>query len=594
VNAATRVGAAALAAGAVLLSATGGAAAASAPAATTGPVTAVGPTTATAAGKVTPNGLATTWYVEYGTSTSYGSKTSAHSAGSGTTSVDVTASLTGLSPATTYHYRLVATSSAGTGRGADGIFTTAAPPAVDTGSATDVGGTSAKLNGTVDPNGRATNWYFEYGTSTSYETKTPEKSAGSGTSATGVAASVSGLARGRLYHFRLVARSDAGTVAGADRTFTTSGAPQAVTGPASSVTPSTAKLNGTVTPNGRSTSWYFEYGTSTSYGSRTSTHGAGSTTGAVNVSASLSRLSVATTYHYRLVVRNDAGTSVGSDRTFSTSLPPDVSTGPAQSVGPSSATATGAVEPRGRQTTWYFEYGTSTSYGSRTSSRSAGSGSRRGVSATLSGLASATTYHFRLVATSDAGTSRGADASFTTAGVTLTAPVTPVVFGRAITLSGTVPTRQARETVTVWAQRLGDASFQSVATVLTGDGGAWSYLARPGIQTTYKAGWSGGFSATTVVGVRPAVSFRRLATGRFSTRVAAGHSFAGRYVQLQRRTASGGWRTLKRVRLNRRSAATFGLQLPRGRSVLRIAMSVNQAGAGYLGNVSRTIVFRRT
>jgi hypothetical protein len=161
-------------------------------------------------------------------------------------------------------------------------------------------------------------------------------------------------------------------------------------------------------------------------------------------------------------------------------------------------------------------------------------------------------------------------------------------------LSGTVPTRQARETVTVWAQRLGDASFQSVATVLTGDGGAWSYLAKPGIQTTYKAGWSGGFSGTTVVGVRPAVSFRRLATGRFSTRAAAGRSFAGRYVQLQRRTASGGWRTLKRVRLNRRSAATFGVQLPRGRSVLRIAMSVNQAGAGYLGNVSRTIVFRRS
>jgi hypothetical protein len=90
------------------------------------------------------------------------------------------------------------------------------------------------------------------------------------------------------------------------------------------------------------------------------------------------------------------------------------------------------------------------------------------------------------------------------------------------------------------------------------------------------------------------VSLRRLATGRLVTRVAARHSFAGRYVQLQRRTASGGWRTLKRVRLNASSTARFRAQLPRGKSVLRIAFSINQAGAGYLGGVSRTIVYRRT
>jgi hypothetical protein len=590
-----RLGATVLVASVVLLATGGAAAAASAPTATTGPVTAVGPTTATFAGKVTPNGLATTWYLEYGTSTGYGSKTSTHSAGSGTTSVDVTTTLSGLAPGTSYHYRIVATNSAGTGRGADGIFSTAAPPAAETGSATDVTTTSAKLNGTVDPNGRATSWYFEFGTSTGYGTKTPEKSAGAGTSAAGVSVPVTGLARGRLYHFRLVATSDAGTARGADRTLSTSGAPDAVTGSASAVTPTTAKLSGAVTPNGRSTSWYFEYGTSTSYGSKTSSRGAGSGTSAVAVSSSLSRLNVATTYHYRLVARNDSGTTVGGDRSFSTSLPPDASTGAPQNVGPSTATATGSVDPRGRQTTWYFEYGTSTSYGSRTSAQSAGAGTtRRGVSASLSRLVSATIYHYRLVAASDAGTSRGADATFTTAGVTLTAPAAPVVFGRSISLSGTVPTRQARETVTVFAQRYGESSFASVATVLTGDGGAWTYLAQPGIQTTYKAGWSGGLSAPTIVGVRPAVSFRRLATGRFSTRVAARHSFAGRYVQLQRRTASGGWRTVKRVRLNARSATRFRAPLPRGRSVLRIAFSINQAGAGYLGGVSRTMVYRRT
>jgi hypothetical protein len=64
-------------------------------------------------------------------------------------------------------------------------------------------------------------------------------------------------------------------------------------------------------------------------------------------------------------------------------------------------------------------------------------------------------------------------------------------------------------------------------------------------------------------------------------------------VQLQRRTASGRWVTVKRIRLGLRSRAEFTAVLPAGRSSLRMAMSVNQAGAGYLGGVSRTIVVSR-
>ena len=133
-----------------------GSAAAAAPSAITGPVTSVGPTTATATGTVNPGGQATTWYVEYGTSTSYGTKTANVSAGSGTANTAVSASLTGLTAGTTYHYRVVATNSAGTDQGADGIFTTSAGPVAVTGSATSVTTTTATLNGTVDPNGRAT------------------------------------------------------------------------------------------------------------------------------------------------------------------------------------------------------------------------------------------------------------------------------------------------------------------------------------------------------------------------------------------------------------------------------------------------------
>src|SRR2546423_879585 len=175
-------------AAAVALVGAGSAAAATAPTASTGPVTAVGPTTATVSGSVNPNGTATTWHVESGTSTSYGSNTSAVSAGSGTSSTAVSASLTGLQPGTSYHYRFVATSTAGTGRGADGLLTTSSAPVAVTGSASSVTATSATLNGAVNPGSRATTWYFEYGTGTGYGTKTPVKDAGAGASDVGVAA----------------------------------------------------------------------------------------------------------------------------------------------------------------------------------------------------------------------------------------------------------------------------------------------------------------------------------------------------------------------------------------------------------------------
>jgi hypothetical protein len=465
---------------------------------------------------------------------------------------------------------------------------------VVTGAATNVTPTAATLTGSVDPNGRATTWYFEYGTSSSYGTKTAVRDVGSGGSAVAVSAALANLVRGRTYHYRLVATSDAGTSRGADRTFATFGAPSVTTDAASSVTPTSARLNGSITPNGQSTSWYFDYGTTTSYGTRTPVRGAGSGTGATRVNASLTRLRTGVTYHYRLVATNASGTTVGRGRTFSTALQPVVRSEAARDATATTATLAGSVDPRTRSTSWWFEYGTTTGYGSQTASRSAGSGSAaRAVSAALSGLRPGTTYHYRLVARNDAGTTRGADLSFTTLGVTLTLPALRVVYGRGILLSGLVPTRRAGETVIVFAQPDGGGSPRSVATVLTAADGSWRWLAKPRIRTAYSAQWAGALSAPSVVGVRPAVSLRRTASGRFATRVVGARSFAGRGVQLQRRSPTGRWITIKRVRLNRRSAALIKLTLPRGTSRLRIAMSVNQAGAGYLAGFSRTIVIRR-
>jgi hypothetical protein len=572
-----------------------GAAAASAPTASTGPVTAIGPTTATVSGSVNPNGAATTWYVEYGTSTGYGSKTATASAGSGTNSVAISPTITGLKSGTSYHYRVVATSSAGTGHGADGLLTTSAAPQAVTGAATGVTTSSATLNGTVNPSSRATSWYFEYGTSTSYGTKTATKDAGSGTSPVAVAAAVTGLASGRTYHFRLVATSDAGTSRGSDQTFQASGPPTVTTKPASSVKDSTATLNASINPNGQATTFYFEYGTSTSYGTKTAAKSIGSGRSSMNVSVTAAGLAPSVAYHVRVIATNAGGTSSGSDQTFTTTGPPIVRSGSAAGIGSNGATLTGSVDPSGHSTQWYFQYGPSTSYGLVAPAHSASSGGVRSVSETVSGLTPGKTYHFRLVGTNSSGTSSSADATFTTAGsaVTLTASTTTVIWRRAVTLTGKVASGRGNETVAVFAQRYASGSFTALATVLTDPGGTWSLVVRPSVGTTYKGVWNGSTSSTVVVAVRPSVSLRTLPRQRLATRVLGAHSFAGRTVQLQRHLLSGRWLTIARARLGSGSAAVFHPKLKRGRSTLRVAISVNQAGGGYLAGFSTWVTVRR-
>jgi hypothetical protein len=573
-----------------------GAAAAAAPTAFTGPVSAVASTSATVTGTVNPEGTATTWSFEYGTTSSYGSQTAAQSAGSGTTSTAVTANLSGLSPGTTYHYRLDATSSAGPAQGSDGIFTTPSAPGALTAAATNLTATAATLNGTVDPNGQSTTYFFQYGTSTSYGSSTPTASAGSGTAAINVAATVSGLQASQTYHFRLVATSGAGTTDGPDMSLRLSAPPTVTTSAPTSVTATTARLNGTVNPNGQPTTWQFEYGPTTSYGSATAGQSVGSGTGPVNVSASVSGLSATSIYHFRLVATNASGTSYGSDQTIGNAVPPLVETGSAEGAGPTSVTLTGSVDPKGSATTWYFEYGTTTSYGTSSPTGSAISGTgARAVTASISMLAPATTYHYRIVASSSAGTSNGGDVTFTTPpAVTLIAESSQSVYGRTVTLSGAAAGTPAGSTVTVLAEPLGTTSFATLTTVATQAGGAWSYQARPKIATSYEASTTLGTSTPVTIGVRPAITLRLITGARFLIRVVAPTSLAGRTVQFQRLLPRGGWATVARGRLNGSSSVVIAAKsLPLGSSTIRVAMSINQAGRGYLAGFSRTIVFAR-
>src|SRR4051794_31649281 len=96
-------------------------------------------------------------------------------------------------------------------------------PSVTTRAASSIGSSSATLAGSVNPNGSATTWWFQYGANTSYGSTAPSTaaSAGSGTSAQPASVSLTGLRRKTRYHYRLVARNPAGTSYGADRTFST-------------------------------------------------------------------------------------------------------------------------------------------------------------------------------------------------------------------------------------------------------------------------------------------------------------------------------------------------------------------------------------
>jgi hypothetical protein len=208
------------------------------PSATTEAATAVGFTAATLNATVDPRGGETTVRFEFGAASPFGATTPPQTV-SGPAPEAVAASLTGLEPGTTYHARVVADNDFGTSTGEYVSFTTAsAPPAATTGTAGDVSTTGASLAGAVTPNGAATTFWFEYGTSTGYGASTAAQIAGGGLAPEAVSAALSGLVPGTTYHFRLAAQNAFGTSHGADATFTTSAA--APTGGGTAPGPSTA------------------------------------------------------------------------------------------------------------------------------------------------------------------------------------------------------------------------------------------------------------------------------------------------------------------------------------------------------------------
>ncbi len=167
-----------------------------------------------------------------------------------------------------------------------------------------------------------------------------------------------------------------------------------------------------------------------------------------------------------------------------------------------------------------------------------------------------------------------------------------ITYGEAVTLSGQINSKKAGEQVLLTYQPYGQASPIVLATVITGADGTFGFATKPRILTSYQASWKTAQSLVVTTAVAPLISFGRSTV--FVTRVFAGRSMARKQVQVQRLSQFGQWVTIKRVPLDLSSRARFRVALPIGVSHLRIAMSVNQAGVGYLAAFSHEITFRRT
>jgi hypothetical protein len=237
-----------------------------------------------------------------------------------------------------------------------GVAAAGAPPTVRTGKPTRITKNTALLNGTVNPNGASTTYYFQFGLTSGYGSNTAPRAGGAGVKASDVHGTAAGLVQGTVYHYRLVATNQFGTTVGADRAFKTDGRtpPGVLTGAAGRLSTTSATLIGAVYPQGLTTSWFFQWGTSTSYGQNTAAQSLPASSTAQVVASSLQGiLAPGVIYHFRLVASHGgSAVSYGNDASFMTYPSPRPTPRVTASTNPSRArsrpyafTTTGQVTP---------------------------------------------------------------------------------------------------------------------------------------------------------------------------------------------------------------------------------------------------------
>jgi hypothetical protein len=232
------------------------------------------------------------------------------------------------------------------------------------------------------------------------------------------------LQPGIKYQHKIKAINPIGTVESNVLSFITPAPPIAETKPAINVKATSASLTGRVNPNNPSevARYVFRYGTTSACGSTSPVQTIGSGTNWIDVHFTLSDLKRNTTYHYYIEALNNTGNSKGTEVTFITpgTVPPTVVTGAATNITQVMATLNGTINPNTatEAVKWYFDFGTTTGYGTvfpASVPGNVGSGTTNTtVSQPAYGLKPGTTYHYRLVGITSLGTSFGKDMVFTT------------------------------------------------------------------------------------------------------------------------------------------------------------------------------------
>ena len=418
-----------------------------APSATTNAASTITTSSATLNGNINDNGAATMISFEYGADTNYGTLVTAipASLAAGAGSTPVTGPVSGLVCATTYHFRIKASNSGGITFGNDATFSTLACPAqapsATTLAASNITTTSVTFNGSVSANGGDTQVFFDYGASNAYGNVI------GGTPGTVLANVVNGAVSATVVaacsttvHFRVRATNLVATTNGGDLTATVGACgatpPTLSASAVSNLTANSVTLIGSGNANGFATSLTWEYGTSASYG-QTAVAVPNTITGTSStaITANLSGLNCATTYHYRLDGSSIGGSVVTADHTFMTAAcapqAPSATTNAATAVTATSATLNGTVSANGTATSVSFDYGVTMAYGSNmTAAQSplAANASNALVSATVSALNCGQTYHFRVNA-QNGSSGTGADQTFTTAACPVTTFTGPTATG---------------------------------------------------------------------------------------------------------------------------------------------------------------------
>lgn len=402
----------------------------------------------------------TIYWFEYGTNYSLGQIVGYQSL-SFTSAQNVSFGLSGLSQNTTYYFRAVAQSQYGTTQGQILSFTATnngnnqSAPIVQTNYSSNLTSNSATLNGSVNPNGGSVTYWFEFGQTPSFGQVTNSQSLGSYPGTINVTGFISNLIPNTNYSYRLVAQSQYGTTYGSVFNFITQqgindgncnnnnfgsgyNLPCVQTLQPANITANSVLLSGTVNARGSNATTWFEYGTNSGSLNLTTSPTYVSNNYNSNFTQSVNNLQPNTTYYARAAARNGSGVAYGQSFQFSTlggsinvnQNSPIVTTKTANYVAlRNTVLMNGMLNPQGNAGSAWFEYGTSYSLGTKTSSREFSSGSADiSMIWSISGLAPGITYYYRAVAQTYAGLSYGSTLSFNfgTAVINNPNPVAPV------------------------------------------------------------------------------------------------------------------------------------------------------------------------